>query len=48
MHEGEPILGPQPAQKQGAPLVLVALGSLAVGVVFTLFGAGTLAMGRDR
>ena len=29
-------------------LVLVALGSLAVSVVFTLFGAGTLAMGRDR
>lgn len=29
-------------------LILVGVGSLLVGVVFTLFGAGTLAMGRDR
>lgn len=29
-------------------LILVGIGSLAVGVVFTIFGAGTLAMGRDR
>ncbi|MDT8853593.1 ABC transporter permease [Paracoccaceae bacterium Fryx2] len=29
-------------------LMLVALGSLVVGVIFTLFGAGTLAMGRAR
>jgi len=29
-------------------LMLVALGSLVVGLVFTLFGAGTLAMGRAR
>ncbi|PRD42003.1 ABC transporter permease [Phyllobacterium phragmitis] len=29
-------------------LLLVGLGSLLVGVVFTLFGAGTLAMGRAR
>jgi putative spermidine/putrescine transport system permease protein len=29
-------------------LVLVAIGSLLVGAVFTLFGAGTLAMGRQR
>jgi putative spermidine/putrescine transport system permease protein len=29
-------------------LMLVALGSLVVGIVFTLFGAGTLAMGRAR
>lgn len=29
-------------------LMLVALGSLLVGLVFTLFGAGTLAMGRAR
>ncbi|UHD44950.1 ABC transporter permease [Aureimonas altamirensis] len=29
-------------------LVLVGVGSLAVGLVFTLFGAGTLAMGRER
>ncbi len=29
-------------------LILVGIGSLAVGLVFTLFGAGTLAMGRDR
>ncbi|MDX3927134.1 MAG: ABC transporter permease [Shinella sp.] len=29
-------------------LLLVAVGSLLVGVVFTLFGAGTLAMGRAR
>ena len=29
-------------------LLLVALGSLLVGLVFTLFGAGTLAMGEAR
>ncbi|MDK1389560.1 Spermidine/putrescine transport system permease protein PotB [Ensifer psoraleae] len=29
-------------------LMLVAVGSLLVGIVFTLFGAGTLAMGRAR
>jgi putative spermidine/putrescine transport system permease protein len=29
-------------------LLLVAVGSLLVGIVFTLFGAGTLAMGRGR
>jgi putative spermidine/putrescine transport system permease protein len=29
-------------------LLLVAVGSLLVGAVFTLFGAGTLAMGRAR
>ena len=29
-------------------LILVGVGSLAVGLVFTLFGAGTLAMGRDK
>ncbi|OBZ95779.1 ABC transporter permease [Pararhizobium polonicum] len=29
-------------------LMLVAIGSLLVGLVFTLFGAGTLAMGRAR
>lgn len=29
-------------------LLLVATGSLLVGLVFTLFGAGTLAMGRAR
>lgn len=29
-------------------LILVGIGSLAGGLVFTLFGAGTLAMGRDR
>jgi putative spermidine/putrescine transport system permease protein len=29
-------------------LMLVAVGSLLVGLVFTLFGAGTLAMGRAR
>ena len=29
-------------------LLLVAVGSLLVGLVFTLFGAGTLAMGRAR
>jgi putative spermidine/putrescine transport system permease protein len=29
-------------------LLLVGIGSLLVGVVFTLFGAGTLAMGRTR
>lgn len=29
-------------------LVLVGIGSLVVGLVFTLFGAGTLAMGRDK
>lgn len=29
-------------------LMLVAVGSLLVGVIFTLFGAGTLAMGRTR
>jgi len=29
-------------------LLLVAVGSLLVGIVFTLFGAGTLAMGRAR
>lgn len=29
-------------------LLLVALGSIVVGLVFTLFGAGTLAMGRAR
>jgi putative spermidine/putrescine transport system permease protein len=29
-------------------LILVGIGSLAVGVVFTVFGAGTLAMGRDK
>ncbi|WP_275786551.1 ABC transporter permease [Pararhizobium gei] len=29
-------------------LLLVAVGSLLVGLVFTLFGAGTLAMGRTR
>jgi putative spermidine/putrescine transport system permease protein len=29
-------------------LILVGIGSLAVGLVFTLFGAGTLAMGRDK
>lgn len=29
-------------------LLLVGLGSLMVGVVFTVFGAGTLAMGRAR
>ncbi|MDQ0323679.1 putative spermidine/putrescine transport system permease protein [Pararhizobium capsulatum DSM 1112] len=29
-------------------LLLVAVGSLLVGLVFTLFGAGTLAMGRGR
>lgn len=29
-------------------LILVGVGSLAVGLVFTLFGAGTLAMGRER
>jgi len=28
----------------GIPLLLVAVGSLLVGIVFTLFGAGTLAM----
>lgn len=28
-------------------LLLVAIGSMLVGVVFLLFGAGTLAMGRD-
>ncbi|MEK1934017.1 MAG: ABC transporter permease, partial [Pararhizobium sp.] len=29
-------------------LMLVAVGSLLVGLVFTFFGAGTLAMGRAR
>lgn len=29
-------------------LLLVAVGSLMVGAIFTLFGAGTLAMGRSR
>ncbi|TIS96640.1 ABC transporter permease [Mesorhizobium sp.] len=29
-------------------LMLVALGSILVGLVFALFGAGTLAMGRSR
>ena len=29
-------------------LILVGIGSLAVGAVFTVFGAGTLAMGRDK
>jgi putative spermidine/putrescine transport system permease protein len=29
-------------------LLLVAVGSLAVGVVFMVFGAGTLAMGRSK
>jgi putative spermidine/putrescine transport system permease protein len=29
-------------------LLLVAVGSLLVGIVFTVFGAGTLAMGRAR
>lgn len=29
-------------------LVLVGIGSLVVGIIFTFFGAGTLAMGRDR
>jgi putative spermidine/putrescine transport system permease protein len=29
-------------------LLLVAVGSLLVGIVFSLFGAGTLAMGRAR
>jgi putative spermidine/putrescine transport system permease protein len=29
-------------------LVLVGIGSLVVGIIFTLFGAGTLAMGRDK
>ncbi|MFC6486465.1 ABC transporter permease [Nitratireductor sp. GCM10026969] len=29
-------------------LMLVAVGSLVVGLIFTLFGAGTLAMGRTR
>lgn len=29
-------------------LMLVAIGSLLVGVVFTVFGAGTLAMGRSK
>ncbi len=29
-------------------LMLVAVGSLLVGLIFTLFGAGTLAMGRAR
>ncbi len=29
-------------------LLLVAVGSLMVGVVFSLFGAGTLALGRPR
>lgn len=29
-------------------LILVGIGSLAVGLVFTVFGAGTLAMGRDK
>ena len=37
-------------QGMGAALtiILVGIGSLVVGVVFTIFGAGTLAMGRDR
>ncbi|TIP61853.1 MAG: ABC transporter permease, partial [Mesorhizobium sp.] len=29
-------------------LMLVALGSILVGLAFALFGAGTLAMGRSR
>jgi putative spermidine/putrescine transport system permease protein len=29
-------------------LLLVAIGSILVGIVFSLFGAGTLAMGRSR
>ncbi|QRM57477.1 ABC transporter permease [Sinorhizobium sp. BG8] len=29
-------------------LMLVAVGSIVVGLVFMMFGAGTLAMGRDR
>ena len=29
-------------------MILVGIGSLAVGLVFTIFGAGTLAMGRDK
>ena len=29
-------------------LLLVGLGSFLVGVIFTVFGAGTLAMGRAR
>ncbi|WEJ59257.1 ABC transporter permease [Devosia sp. FJ2-5-3] len=29
-------------------LILVGVGSLLVGIVFTLFGAGTLAMGREK
>jgi len=29
-------------------IILVGIGSLVVGIVFSIFGAGTLAMGRDR
>ena len=29
-------------------LLLVGLGSFLVGVIFSVFGAGTLAMGRAR
>lgn len=29
-------------------LLLVGIGSLVVGLIFTVFGAGTLAMGRDK
>ena len=29
-------------------LLLVAVGSIMVGVVFAVFGAGTLAMGRSK
>ena len=37
-------------QGMGAALtiILVGIGSLVVGIVFSVFGAGTLAMGRDR
>jgi putative spermidine/putrescine transport system permease protein len=37
-------------QGMGAALtiLLVGIGSLVVGIVFAIFGAGTLAMGRDR
>jgi len=29
-------------------LLLIALGSMLVGLVFTIFGAGTLALGGDK
>ena len=29
-------------------IILIAIGSMMVGVVFMVFGAGTLALGRDE